>query len=389
MLKTQEICGLQRGLFGYAPALVVGAGKSSRATLSGAFTIAVNPLHGRFDFALGMDQLYWSTFWTRGHAAFPLIPSGIDGPADCPAIQFHADGMPRLSIFRAVLAAKYLTHGAVVLTGCDYIYADEAEQNAERTRPVAAWSEFIAECGDELYRHPDMQGPLVEMLPVFGKHDSMEWDVIGSGPSALSWRRSGNITITTNAGIDLLATPDYYFVGDTLAVEKFKPQYTRAQALGTQIITQCPASTFSIPVTTGPYTAHDVGRASGNAILMFALKHGAKTVNLYGFDGHATERLDFYQNCAEWFEKIARMFPDATINWISGRVSHLPVKNLPPNVNVLPAPFVMTVSPHVDDCDIVKRRGAGRWFSDAALEAMTPAEREYALADRPEVSNAV
>ncbi len=186
--EVPHIEGIARHWLGNRPVVVSGAGPSHAASVNGSYRIAVNPRpHAEpADAVLALDDCYWQgAVWPAAHSgALKMYPKGGAGPDDTEgAARFTLPIYPvkqrdwrtiamrcadnivhaHFSSVAALLVARYMTQGSVILTGVDLEGNDDAgDSYAQRQGWV--W-EKIAAVTDRVFVHPAMRGPLVDMFP--------------------------------------------------------------------------------------------------------------------------------------------------------------------------------------------------------------------------------
>lgn len=172
-----------------APIVVRGAGPSVNAACD-AQSIYVNARADAFQggCVLALDNAYWKgADWRQiaklADGCFAPEYGCADAP-ECAAVF----GMPvvaangggnrlemrvrqaihncHISAVAALLVARYLTTGAVILTGCDLSGSDGNRPYAERQLPIF---ERALPMIDNVYAHPEMGGPLKDLLPTWGE----------------------------------------------------------------------------------------------------------------------------------------------------------------------------------------------------------------------------
>ena len=132
----------------------------------------------------------------------------------------------------------------------------------------------------------------------------MEWLFVGSSPSVIEWLPQvlpmADVIITTNSGIKLVPTPDYYVCIDQFACVNYHDIALDAQAAGTKLITlnrseparkQRQIEHFDEFIDLPPIadcTREQYGRFqySGPLCIQYACLHGAKVVHMVGTDGY-------------------------------------------------------------------------------------------------------
>lgn len=172
-----------------SPIVVRGAGPSVNALCEGR-SIYVNPRAGAFrgGYALALDNAYWKgAQWAgvqaKADGCFAPEYGCANAPDGC-----HLFGLPvvaengggnrlemrvrdaihncHISAVAALLVARYLTKRPVILTGCDLSGSDGARPYAERQLPIF---ERCLPLIENVFAHPDMSGPLRDLLPTWGE----------------------------------------------------------------------------------------------------------------------------------------------------------------------------------------------------------------------------
>lgn len=138
-----------------------------------------------------------------------------------------------------------------------------------------------------------------------------KWLVIGAAPSApdgLQRARSGNaidVIITTNGGIILEPTPNYYFISDTLACKIYQQPAREAAARGTVCLTLLRDKRAMLErgvewmqaIPGGhPYEPFQL---SGLWCAEHACRSGATELMLVGMDGYHSDPMQphYFFNC--------------------------------------------------------------------------------------------
>lgn len=173
------------------PIVVRGAGPSSGAPVGVKhLAIWVNPRADAFKggIALALDNVYWkgADWQTLQHAvdgAFTPEYGCADAPKDAslfglPVVS-ERSGKTRLemrvqdaihnchiSAVAALLVARFITSGPVVLAGCDLSGSDGKRGYAERQLPIF---ERCLPLIDNVFAHPEMGGPLRDLIPTWGE----------------------------------------------------------------------------------------------------------------------------------------------------------------------------------------------------------------------------
>lgn len=173
------------------PIIVRGAGPSARAAMGVASkSIWVNPRAGQFTsgYALALDNAYWKgEEWRKVRGLIDGCFAPEYGCADAPeeALIF---GLPviaetssrttlelrtrdaihncHISAVAALLVARFITSGPVILTGCDLSGSDGRRDYAERQLPIFERTLPLIE---NVFAHPAMGGPLRDLLPTWGE----------------------------------------------------------------------------------------------------------------------------------------------------------------------------------------------------------------------------
>lgn len=188
-----RIDGYQRGEFGDAAIVVVGAGASMSVPTPGVTRIQCNPRAASLParFAVALDGVYWrmpdSAAWTHANPQAELYaPEGVHCYEASPkrfampirVIRGQADNYieirTRLGIQKAnftgiaaVLFARYLTRGPVVLLGFDMTGTERDANGASYlTRQRDAWAAAVP-LWDNVFVHEHTTGFLREQLPVW------------------------------------------------------------------------------------------------------------------------------------------------------------------------------------------------------------------------------
>lgn len=140
----------------------------------------------------------------------------------------------------------------------------------------------------------------------------MRWAFLGSSPVAPQHvatvlpRVAPERTITTNAGIKLLPTPDVYFLADRVACGRYMPYARAAKANGTHLVTMYRHKSALIergvdwfdeflmngvdPPLPNRWGAFN---QSGATCLEYACRHGATEIHLFGCEGYTDEAAYF------------------------------------------------------------------------------------------------
>ena len=173
------------------PIIVRGAGPSANATMGvNSASIWVNPRASQFagGYALALDNAYWKgEEWRKLAGLVDGCFAPEYGCANAPeeALIF---GLPvvaengggnrlemrvrdaihncHISAVAALLVARFITSGPVILTGCDLSGSDGVKPYAERQLPIF---ERCLPLIENVFAHPDMSGPLRDLLPTWGE----------------------------------------------------------------------------------------------------------------------------------------------------------------------------------------------------------------------------
>lgn len=183
---------------GHRPVVVFGAGPSAGADVDGAYRLGVNVRPGgpRYDGVLALDEVYWRGMWEPRVGTAAFVKYTCEGPegtardwkgcvtshrfwlplhplksqqerherADKHELLMSVEGAIKsvhVSAIAAVLVARELTTGPVILAGVDL-----TDGYARWQLPLFA---ALAKAIPDLYCHPDMGGPLRELWPAYGE----------------------------------------------------------------------------------------------------------------------------------------------------------------------------------------------------------------------------